>query len=50
MGFPLFLLAVWEYCAHRGWVEADHNTAGTSLNSLKPIITVKIEYFSIHKP
>lgn len=45
MGFPPFLLSVREYRAHHGQVEADDNTAGTPLNSAKPIITVKIEYF-----
>lgn len=44
MGFPPFLLSVREYCAH-GQVEANNNTAGTPLNSTKPIITVKLNIF-----
>lgn len=44
MGFPLFLLSAQEYDVH-GQVEANNNTAGTPLNSGKPIMTVKLIFF-----
>lgn len=37
MGFPPFLLSVREYRPRRGQVEGENNTAGTTLNSAKPI-------------